>query len=153
VPDHPAVLRGVVRALRPGGRIMLSMGGRGTAAAVHEVLADFGREGPWAPHLTDVAPRHHFFGPEEYGPWLAEAGLRMRRAELMPKQMRHADIAALEGWLRTTWMPYVVRIPSGAQPEFISQLAAGVRQMCESAEDGAIILPMVNLEVEAEKPA
>jgi trans-aconitate 2-methyltransferase len=151
VPDHPAVLRGVARALKPGGRIMLSMGGRGTAAAVHRVLDDFRSGGTWAPHLADVVPPHHFFGPEEYGRWLPAAGLRVRRVELTGKEMRHAGIDALQGWLRTTWMPYLERIPSEAQAEFIAQLAEGVRNGCETNEDGAIVLPMVNLEVEAEK--
>ena len=151
VPDHPAVLRGIVRALKPGGRVVLSMGGRGTAAAVHDVLADFQREGPWAPYLADVPAPHHFFGPEEYGPWLAEVGLRPNRVELTPKEMRHANLAALEGWLRTTWTPYMERISPETRGEFIGQLAEGVRHRCDTAEDGSIILPMVNLEVEAEK--
>jgi trans-aconitate 2-methyltransferase len=153
VPDHPAVLRGVVRALEPGGRVVLSMGGRGTAAAVHRALADFQREGPWAPYLADVVAPHHFFGPEEYGRWLAEAGLQARRVELTAKQMRHADTTALEGWLRTTWMPYLERIPDDARAAFVTELAEGVGRGCDTAEDGSIILPMVNLEVEAEKPA
>src|SRR5262245_57215413 len=32
VPDYAAVSRGIARALKPNGRIFLSMGGRGTAA-------------------------------------------------------------------------------------------------------------------------
>jgi trans-aconitate 2-methyltransferase len=115
------------------------------------VLDDFRSGGTWAPHLADVVPPHHFFGPEEYGRWLPAAGLRVRRVELTGKEMRHAGIDALQGWLRTTWMPYLERIPSEAQAEFIAQLAEGVRNGCETNEDGAIVLPMVNLEVEAEK--
>jgi len=151
IPDHPAVLRGVARALKPRGRVVLSMGGRGTAAAVHEALAELRAAGPWAPYLADLEAPHHFFGPEEYRDWLPQAGLRCRRAELTPRVMRHAQMAALEGWLRTTWMPYLERVPPGARGDFISDLAEAVRQRCDTADDGAILLPMVNLEVQAEK--
>jgi len=153
VPDHPAVLRGVARALRPGGRLSFSMGGRGTAAAVYQVLAEFQREGRWAPLIADVAAPHHFFGPEEYDSWLAQAGLHSRRVELIPKPMHHADVAALQGWIRTTWTPYLEPIPREHRDGFLAELAAGILDRCSTAEDGAILLPMVNLEVEAEKLA
>src|SRR5437868_3943036 len=40
VSDHLAMLRGVAASLKPGGRLVFSMGGRGTAAVVYRALAD-----------------------------------------------------------------------------------------------------------------
>lgn len=153
VPDHPAVLRGVAAALKPGGRLVFSMGGRGTAAVVYRAIGELEQTSPWARFLTGVRSPHYFFGPENYNEWLPRAGLKPLRVVLTPKPMRHATAAALAGWLRTVWMPYTDRIPATERTEFLNQLAARVRASCDMTEDGALLLPMVNLEVEAEKVA
>ena len=147
--DQSAVVQGIARALRPGGRIFLSMGGRGTAAIPRRVLDELMRESKWAELLAEAPSPHHFKGPEEYEPWIAQAGLRAHRVELVQKPMRLAELAALEGWLRTTWMTYTERIPEEGRAEFIREWAKRVADGCTPAEDGALLLPMVNLEVEA----
>jgi trans-aconitate 2-methyltransferase len=145
VPDQAAVVRGIKRALKPGGRVFLSMGGRGTAAIVFRALEGM------TEFLRDMPSPHHFMGPEEYRPWLADAGLRADRVELVPKPMRLSDASALEGWLRTTWMMYSARVPEDRRAEFLRELTERVRKGCAIAEDGALLMPMVNLEVEAHK--
>jgi len=66
--------------------------------------------------------------------------------------MRQAGVAGLEGWLRTAWMPYTERIPQDDRETFIAEVAQHVQARCSTAADGAILLPMVNMEVEADKP-
>jgi len=151
VPDQAAVIRGIARALKPEGRIVLSMGGRGTAAIVFKALDAMAQEQRWSEFLAGVLSPHHFLGPEEYRPWLAAAGLQADRVELVAKPMRHADVAALEGWLRTTWMMYSGRVPENQRAEFLRDLAERVRKDCAVADDGVLLMPMVNLEVEAHK--
>jgi len=156
VADHPAVLRGLRRALRDRGRIFLSMGGRGTAAAVLEEIAALRVQAPWSAFLADRDVPYHFFGVDDYASWLPAAGFTPRRVELVPREMRHEDLAALEGWLRTTWMPYTERIPVDRRASFLSELAQRIAARCRGAGGDGIVLPMVNLEVEAdvgEKPA
>jgi trans-aconitate methyltransferase len=152
IPDHPAVLRGVAGALKPGGRIFLSMSGRGTAAVVLSVIDGLAQTEPWCQWLRAVLVPWYFFGPEEYGAWLPAAGLIPRRVQLVPRKMRQAGRAGLESWLRTAWMPYTDRVPPDDRALFVSEVAGRVEAQCGTAEDGAILLPMVNLEVEAEKP-
>jgi trans-aconitate 2-methyltransferase len=145
VPDQAAVVRGIACALKPGGRVVLSMGGRGTAAIVFKALEGM------TEFLSDLSSPHHFMGPEQYRPWLADAGLRAVRVELVRKPMRLADAGALEGWLRTTWMMYSARVPEERRAEFLRELTERVRKDCAIADDGALLMPMVNLEVEAQK--
>jgi trans-aconitate methyltransferase len=152
MPDQFAVMQGISRALKAGGRVFLSMGGRGTAAIPRRVLADLMREPRWAQPLAGAPSPHHFKGPEEYGPWLEQAGLRAHRVEFVPKPMRLADRAALQGWLRTTWMTYTERIPESDRAEFIREWAQRTAEDCTVAEGGALLMPMVNLEVEAMRP-
>jgi trans-aconitate methyltransferase/RimJ/RimL family protein N-acetyltransferase len=151
MPDQFAVVQGIARALKPGGRMFLSMGGRGTAEIPRRVLGDLMRESKWAQFLAGTSSPHHFKGPEEYGPWLAQVFLRVHRIELVPKPMRLADVAALKGWLRTTWMTYTERIPESERVEFVQEWATLVAGGCTLANDGALMMPMVNLEIEAEK--
>jgi hypothetical protein len=49
-------------------------------------------------------------------------------------------------------MSYTDRIPQDDRALFVSEVARGVKGQCVTAEDGAVLLPMVELEVEAEKP-
>ena len=96
-----------------------------------------------------VPSPHRFLGPPEYEPWLAAAGLTATRVELVRKPMRLRNLEALEGWLRTTWMHYTERLPLEARTEFLRELAQRVKQDCTTGEDGDLLMPMVNLEVEA----
>jgi trans-aconitate methyltransferase/RimJ/RimL family protein N-acetyltransferase len=149
--DQFAVVQGIARALKPRGRMFLSMGGRGTAEIPRRVLGDLMRESKWAQFLAGTSSPHHFKGPEEYGPWLAQSFLRVHRIELVPKPMRLADVTALKGWLRTTWMTYTERIPESERVELVQEWAARVAEGCTLADDGALMMPMVNLEIEADK--
>ena len=152
-PDQPAVLRGVAASLLPGGRTFFSMGGRGTAAVVYRVLDEMKREKRWGGFLAQAVSPHHFRGPEEYEGWLRDAGLEPRRVELVRKPMHHANPAALEGWLRTTWVAFTDCIPEDRRAEFLAELLDRVLPGCDSGEGEEILMPMVNLEVEAVKPS
>ena len=151
IPDHAAVLEGLSSALRPGGRIFLSMSGRGTAAVVLAAIAELAGRAPWRRWLGDFAVPWYFFGPDDYAVWLPAAGFVARRVELVPKIMRQPGVAGLESWLRTAWMPYTERVPQDDREAFIAEVARRVAARC-GTEDGTILLPMVNLEVEADKP-
>ena len=151
MPDHRSVLKGVAAALRSGGRLFFSMGGRGTASVIYEALDELGNRKPWGEFLAGAESPHYFYGIREYEEWLPQAGLAPRSLALVHKPMHLADQAALEGWIRTTWVPYANRIPEDQRAEFVAELAACVRAGCDTNEDGTILLPMVNLEVEAHK--
>jgi trans-aconitate 2-methyltransferase len=151
VPDHLAVLKGVEAALKPSGRLAFSMGGRGTASAVYNAIGELAQLERWSKFLAGVASPHYFYGVEEYNKWLPQAGLAPRRIEEVRKPMRLAGKSGLEGWLRTTWVPYTDRIPTGQRVQFLGELAQRVQAGCEMDPNGEILLPMVNLEVEAEK--
>jgi len=151
MPNPEAVVRGIARALKPGGRIFLSMGGRGTASSGFKALSAMAQDSRWSEAISGATSPYHFLGPLEYEPWLADAGLHADRVELVPKPMRHADQAALEGWFRTTWMAYSSRVAENQRAEFLRELAERASKDCSIAEDGAILMPMVNLEVEAHK--
>ncbi len=91
-----AVLAGVHRALRPGGRFVAEMGGHGNVAAIITAMravarrrgADESLAGPW-----------FFPTPEVYADMLRQAGLSVRRMELVPRPTRLPG--GLSSWLKT----------------------------------------------------
>ena len=149
VDDHETMLRGVRRCLRPGGRLLFQMGGRGNAAeAVAEVDGVIARS-RWRGFFDGFTSPYYFYSPDDYEAWLPRAGFCVARAELLPKDMRHADRGALLGWLRTTWFPYTERLPADLRDAFLDDVAAAYVAVHPPDAEGVIRVRMVRLEVEA----
>ncbi|MCC7264579.1 MAG: methyltransferase domain-containing protein [Candidatus Latescibacteria bacterium] len=149
VPDHLAVLRGVRAHLRPGGRILFQMGGRGNAAGIFAALEEVLARPAWRDHFQGFTTPYSFYGPEQYQDWLPRTGFRPQRAELVPKDMQHADAAGLRGWLRTTWFPYTDRLPEDRREAFLGEVVATYLAMYPADQAGCTHVAMVRLEVEA----
>lgn len=149
VPDLEAVFANLARALTPSGRVFLSMGGRGTAALVFSALNRLRRVEPWSDWLRMSDPPYRFRAPDEVETILAKTGFEPRRVELVAKPLALANRDALTGWLRTTWMWATEPMPEGVRGEFLEVLSGEVEPGCGRSDAGALLLPMVNLEVEA----
>jgi trans-aconitate 2-methyltransferase len=147
------VLDGVSRALRPGGRLIFQMGGRGNAADLVEVLDELVGQARWRSYFTDFEFPYGFYGTEEYGDWLEAAGLEARRIELVAKDLSHPGQEGFEGWFRTTWLPFTERVPQDQRAVFIDAVVGGYLMAHPPDAGGATHLGMVRLEVEALRPA
>jgi len=153
VIDHAPVLAGIARSLKPGGRAVLQMGGRGNAGEVMQAAERLIARPHWAPFFGGFTFPYGFHEPVAYRQWLVEAGLTPVRVELIPKDMMKADAAELAGWVRTTWMPYTHRVPEELREQFVADLVGEYVAACPPAADGHIHVAMVRLEVEASRPA
>jgi trans-aconitate 2-methyltransferase len=153
IKDHRPVLAGVRRALKPGGRLLFQMGGKGNASEILNVIDGMKRVAPWREWFVDFEMPYGFWGPEEYESWLKEAELAPRRIELIPKTMVQPDREGLAGWIRTTWLPYLERVPDDLKTRFIDEIIDRHLETHPSDVSGAIRIAMVRLEVEATKPA
>jgi trans-aconitate 2-methyltransferase len=150
VKDQRAVLRGVARSLWPGGRLLFQMGGRGNGEEIFAAARIVMESLPWRAFFEGFTPPMAFYGPDEYVPWCIEAGLRVLRAELLPKDMRQNGKDGLAGWVRTTWMPFTDRVPAGRREEFIRETVDRYVKTHPLNARGEAIVRMVRLEVEAE---
>ena len=79
VKDHAPMLSGVAAALKPGGRLLFQMGGRGNGEEIFSVLRDMIQEDPWRQYFQGFQFPWGFYGPEEYAGWLSAAGLSPSR--------------------------------------------------------------------------
>jgi trans-aconitate 2-methyltransferase len=111
IRNHRPVLAGIARALRPGGRCILEMGGRGNVVDVIQAFEELQRDPRWRHWFEGFESTYGFHGDDDYRVWLREVGLEPEQVQLIDKDMVHADTAAFEGWLRTAWQPYTSPVP------------------------------------------
>jgi trans-aconitate 2-methyltransferase len=151
IEDQRAVLKGISRALVPGGRLIISCGGKGNAGAFAASVDEVTCRPRWSSYFRDFRFPYFFCGPEEYLQWLRGTGLKARRVELVPKDMVHGSPGDLSSWVRTTWMPYTRRVPADEQGEFIAEVVEAYVSKHPPDGAGATHMRMVRLEVEADK--
>ncbi len=119
MPEAEAVVAGVARALRPGGRFVAEMGGHmnvaAIATAIRAVLASRGRR-----------PSFAWFFPtaERYGSVLAAYGFTIvsmtlfARPTLLPTGMK--------GFLTTFAAPFLRDVPPGELPSILADIEAAL---------------------------
>ena len=150
--DHRPVLAGIRRALAPGGRALLQMGGKGNAAEAMKVVNEMMASSRWSGYFRSFAFRYGFHAPDDYRGWLIEAGLRPLRVELIPKTMHHAGREGLTGWFRSTWHPFINAVPPELQEQFIDQTVTVYLDRHALTSKGEALVAMVRLEVECRSP-
>ena len=151
IPDQGPVLQGVRAALKSSGRIFFQMGGRGNATDILDIANRCIKEERWRSYFSGFSFPYRFFSPEEYEVLLREAGFIPKRLELIPKDMTQKGREGFAGWIRTTWLPYMERIPEQKRDLFVSDLIDAYLGEFPMDREGLVHTRMVRLEVEAVK--
>ena len=94
--SHPAVLAGVYRALKPGGRFVAEMGGQANIAAIRTALTAV-----FAPHGIDTesAAASFYPAPTVYRRMLEAAGFTVTSIQLIPRPTPLPT--GMRAWLET----------------------------------------------------
>ncbi len=147
---HPPMLLRIGKAMKSDGRLLFQMGGKGNAA---QMIAAFERmiDKKWGAYFSEFAFPYGFHGPKVYAQWLKEAGLKPLRVELIQKDMGHHGREGLAGWIQTTWLPYLERVPADLRETFIEDIVDAYLDAHPLYADGTAHVRMVRLEVEAVK--
>ena len=151
VDDHAAFLRGAASVLKPGGRLVVSCGGQGNAHDVFLALRPEMRLTRWRDFFRKMPVPYFFYAPGDYEQWLPECGLKIQALKLAPKDAAYAGAEDFATWLRTTWLPFVQRVPEPLREEFIAAVTA--RYLAKHPPDaaGQVHVRMVRLELAAVK--
>ncbi len=151
VDDHQAFLRGAAAVLKPGGRLIVSCGGKGNAHDVFLALRPEIRLAKWREFFRKMPAPYHFYAPGDYEKWLPKAGFEIQKVQLAPKDATYPGAEGFAAWLRTTWIPYAQRVPENLREEFIA--AATERYLAKHPADksGLVHVRMVRLEIDAIK--
>jgi len=151
VIDHQPVLTGIFSSLKNGGRVLVQMGGKDNAREVLSIIDRIISQDPWHQFFHDFSFPYGFYGPDEYRTWLVEAGFVIEKLELIPKNMVHDSVDQFKGWIRTTWLPYLGRIPEPDREEFIDQLTREYRTASGQLAEEVVTTRMMRLEFSARK--
>lgn len=145
--DADAVIAGVARALKPGGRFVGEMGGAGNVAQIIEALlaalrrrGDDGRGAvPW-----------HFPAPADYRARLEAHGFVVERLSHFARPTPLPG--GFAGWLETFAESFLGRVPPAERDGFVAEVTAALRpRLCDA--DGRWIADYVRLRFAARLPA
>ena len=152
IKDHRPVLKGIFQSLKPAGKILLQMGGKGNVSSIVETITPLSVRPEWKNYFDGFEFPYGFYSDEEYKIWMQETGFQINRVEMLPKDMSYENKEGLAVWIRTTWLPYLNRIPDEKREEFIAEIVDMYCSKYPIGNDGKIHVDMVRLEVDAFKP-
>jgi trans-aconitate methyltransferase len=115
--DPSAVIAGVHRALKPGGRFVGEMGGHGNVAAITVALiAVLHRRG-----VTNAAANSPWYFPtvDDYRSRLEQSGFTVEYIELIPRPTPLPT--DMTGWLQTFGMPLIKALPQADQASALGE--------------------------------
>jgi hypothetical protein len=86
---------------------------------------------------------YFFYAPEDYKKWLPKFGFKINTLKLAPKDATYAGAEGFAAWLRTTWLPYVQRVP-----EKVAQASCLSVSSSKRNRTGETPVPLTNLREE-----
>lgn len=146
MPDGAAVIAGVFRALKPGGRFVGEFGGHGNIAAIVTAL----NAAMTARGLDAGKLRRWYPTAERYAAMLRDGGFDVQSAAIIPRPTPLPT--GIEGWLATFAAPLLPDLPvldrAALMEEVASLLAPALR-----TDTGEWIADYVRLRFRATRPA
>jgi trans-aconitate methyltransferase len=128
--DPDAVIHGVRRALKPGGRFVAEMGGHGNVAAITVALcAALENHGVKDP--ASIMP-WYYPSPDEYRERLERAEFDTEYIELIPRPTPLPT--GMRGWLETFATPLTQSVPKESREDFLDEVTERLRPvLCDSS--------------------
>src|ERR1700733_5648294 len=144
--DHDAVLRGVYRALKPGGRFVAECGGQGNIAAIRvALLAVLTAHGIPAERIEN----NRFFGLAAYRARLENQGFRVDEITLTPRPTPLSS--GMAAWLETFRSTLLELLPHEERSAAIEQILALLKPvLCD--REGHWTADYVRLRFRARRP-
>ena len=144
VRDHDAMLSGVHRALKTGGRFVAEFGGHGNIAAIQVAIRSVLARRGWETNI------HRYYATEaEYTARLTSHGFAVRQIALIPRPTPLPT--GMRGWLETFERATLDRIPQHQRESFLEEVEGLLRpEVCDI--DGHWTAHYVRLRFAAVKP-
>ena len=151
VDNHEKFLQGAGSALKSGGRLVVSCGGKGNAHDVFVAMRPELRQKRWRAYFRKMPTAYFFYAPDDYKKWLPKFGFKALTVHLADKDANYPGAKGFAAWLRTTWIPYAQRVPEDLREEFIAAVTDRYVAKHPPDADGKVHVKMVRLEIDARK--
>jgi trans-aconitate methyltransferase len=151
VDDHEQFLNAAASVLKPGGRLVISCGGKGNAHDVFLALRPELRLQRWRAFFRRMPSPYFFHAPADYEKWLPKHGFKVIAIKLTPRDATYQGPEGFATWLRTTWIPYIQRVPEALREEFIAAVMRRYLAKHPLNNERQIHVRMVRLEIDAIK--
>jgi trans-aconitate methyltransferase len=126
VRDHDAMLAGVHRALKRGGRFVAEFGGHGNIAAIQVAVRSVLARRGW-----DTNIHRYYATPAEYTARLEGHGFTVSQIDLIPRPTPLPT--GMRGWLETFERATLDRIPPNDREPFLGEVEELLRpEVCDS---------------------
>jgi trans-aconitate methyltransferase len=144
--DQDAVLRGVYRALKPGGRFVAEFGGQGNIAAIRVALLAVLIARGISP---EVIESNKFFHPQEYHAKLQRQGFQVEQITLTPRPTLLPS--GMADWLQTFRSSVLGQLPAAERPAAITETVGLLKHvLCD--REGNWTADYVRLRFRARRP-
>jgi trans-aconitate methyltransferase len=125
VRDHDAMLEGVHRALKPGGRFVAEFGGHGNLAAIQVAIRSVLSRRGWTTNIL-----RYYATETEYAGRLERHGFLVRQIALIPRPTPLPT--GIRGWLDTFELATLDRIPPEELESFLQEVEDLLRaEICD----------------------
>ena len=143
--DPDSVIRGLYSALKPGGRLVAEMGGKGNIGrvlwALKNNLQNYGID--WREYYP-----WYFPGPDDYAERLSRRGFVVSQMDLFPRPTKlPGDIS---DWLETFAEPFLYSVAESHRGDFLDSIKGVLRPFL--FRDDCWVIDYVRLRFLAEKP-
>ncbi len=149
IKDHGSVLKKVRACLKPKGRILFQMGGRGNVDEVLNAVKLVKNKQNWSKYFDNFVTPYYFYDIKDYEIWLSENHFKPLRLELITKNIKHAGEESFKGWFRTIGFPFTDCLPESLRETFLDEVSESYKMDHPADKSGNINVKMVRLEVEA----
>ena len=128
---------------------MVSCGGKGNAHDVFVALRPEMRLKRWREFFRKLEKPYFFHSPDNYEKWLPRFGFKTLGIRLAPKDASYDGRGGFAAWMRTTWLPYVQRVPENSREDFIAAVTDRYLAKHPPDDAGRVHVRMVRLEIDA----
>lgn len=151
VEDQVCILSNTYNSLKKNGRILFQMGGKGNLGEMFEIIKKTLLNNKWKSFFDGFEFPYYFYSDTEYSEFLHKTNFRIDKIELIPRIMIHENVNGLAGWIRTTWHPFLNRVPHNLRVEFINDIVNDFLEIYPLDLNGRSNIKMVRLQVQAHK--
>jgi trans-aconitate 2-methyltransferase len=151
IEDHECVLKNAYKSLKNKGRILFQMGGKGNLDEMFGIISSTLKNKKWNEHFEGFTFPYFFYSDSEYKIFLENTKFHIDNVELIPRIMTHENVNELAGWIRTTWHPFLNRVPHNMRVDFVNDIVNDFLETYPVDSNGMTNIKMVRLQVQAHK--